>query len=59
MVRQNKTAIWAMGVLLLAAMALWAAPALAAAEPKTNYEVVATAKVTKVVYQIKKYNYNI
>ena len=55
MVRQKKIVTLAMGVLLLAAMALWAVPAMAAAEPKTNFEVIKTAKVTKVAYQIKKY----
>jgi len=55
MVKQRKPAVWALGLLLLAAMALWAVPALAGAQPKTDYKVVATAKVTKVDYQIKKY----
>lgn len=55
MVRQKKTVIWAMCVALLAAMALYAVPAMATAEPKTDYQVVTTAEVTKVDYQIKKY----
>ncbi len=55
MVKQRKPAVWALGLLLLAAMVMWAVPALAGAQPKTNYQVVASAKVTKVDYQIKKY----
>ena len=41
--------------MLLAVMALWATPVLAAAQPTTHYEVVTTADVPKVDYQIKKY----
>ena len=55
MVKKNKPAIWTLGLLLLAAMALWAVPALAAAQPKTNFEVVTTADVTNFSYAIKKY----
>jgi hypothetical protein len=55
MVKQDKPAAWVLGVLLLAAMALWVGPAWAAAQPTTHFEVVTTADVTKVDYQIKKY----
>jgi hypothetical protein len=55
MVRKNKPAVWTMGLLLLAMMGLWADPALVAAQPKTDYQVIDTAKVTKVDYQIKSY----
>ncbi len=55
MVGKNKPAVWTMGLLLLAMMGLWSDPALVVAQPKTNYQVVDTAKVTKVDYQIKSY----
>lgn len=55
MVKQRKPAVWALAVLLLAAMALWAVPAVAEMQPKTNFEVVTSADVTNFSYQIKKY----
>lgn len=55
MVRLKKPASWAMGLLLMAAAALASAPAAAAAQPKTKFQVVKTAKVIKVAYQIKPY----
>ena len=55
MVKQRKPAVLALAVLLLAAMALWAVPAVAEMQPKTNFEVVTTADVTSFSYAIKKY----
>lgn len=55
MVKQRKPAIWALAVLMLAALALWAVPAVAEMQPKTNFEVVTSADVTNFSYAIKKY----
>ncbi|MCF8032286.1 MAG: hypothetical protein K9K66_06495 [Desulfarculaceae bacterium] len=55
MAKNNKSAVWALGLLFLAALALWAVPAVAEMQPATNFEVVTSADVTNYSYAIKKY----
>jgi hypothetical protein len=54
MVRRRELLKLAGGILLCAALTIWALPAMADAKPKTTFDVVKSAKVTKVAYQIKK-----
>jgi hypothetical protein len=55
MVRRQELLKRAGGLLLCAALTIWTLPAMAVAGPKTKFEVVKSAKVTKVDYQIKKH----